>query len=542
MEGHPKFFILTFVIMVIILGLSGCATQTPQIAPPSISSTPEPEEGDTELFGKYPEASKAIKEAKRLCEQASFHWQQGDTKSALSELDKAYSILLTIDPKKYPDLAQPLEDLRFTIAKRILQVQTSKARGTKGIASPIPLTINRHVKEALDNFQGPLRDFFMRSYQRSLKYRPMIVQKLKDAGLPEELSWLPLIESGFNVRAFSPAKALGMWQFIASTGHKYGLKRDDWIDERMDPEKSTDAAIMYLKELHGLFGDWTTALAAYNCGEGNVLRVIRTQKIDYLDNFWDLYEKLPRETAFYVPQFIAVLHIINSPKTYNFELPSYGDKYEYETVEINKNISLNNLESACNFEEGVLVNLNPELRKYMTPPYSYQLKIPKGKKDIVLAAIQNITEYSEFASLQKNGKKSNGDAKALSNKKKSSSNIHVVKKGETLNSIAQQYNCDTNTLKKINGLKSESVRVGQGIKLPSKQVAQKQQINTPHTKYAQSSQTKGTTKITYKVKKGDSLYSISKKFGVSLSELMELNGLKDKSVYPGQVLIVKITG
>jgi len=539
MQGHSKFSAFCLLAMFILLFLSACATQTPQVAPPSYTS--EAEEGDAELFGKYPEASKAIKEAKRLCEQASQHWQAGDSKSALSELDKAYSLLLTIDTKKYPDLAQPLEDLRFTIAKRILQVQASKAKGTKGIASPIPMTMNRHVKEALDNFQGPLKDFFMRSYQRSLRYRPMIVQKLKEAGLPEELSWLPLIESGFNTRAFSPAKALGMWQFIASTGYKYGLKRDDWIDERMDPEKATDAAILYLKELHGLFGDWTTALAAYNCGEGNVLRVIRTQKIDYLDNFWDLYEKLPRETAFYVPQFIAVLHIVNSPKTYNFDFPPSAEQYEYEKVEINKSVSLSNLESACNFEEGVLVNLNPELRRYMTPPYSYQLKVPKGKKEVVLAAIENITEYSEVASIQKNGKRSNGDTKASSAKKETSANVHVVKKGETLNSIAQQYNCDTNTLKKLNGLKSENLRVGQRVKLPTKQVAQKQQGNAQQTKSSQSTQAKGT-KITYKVKKGDSLYSISKKFGVSLSELMELNGLKDKSVYPGQLLIVKRNG
>lgn len=187
------------------------------------------------------------------------------------------------------------------------------------------------------------------------------------------------------------------------------------------------------------------------------------------------------------------------------------------------------------------MNLNPELRRYMTPPYSYQLKVPKGKKEVVLAAIENITEYSEVASIQKNGKRSNGDTKASSAKKETSANVHVVKKGETLNSIAQQYNCHTNTLKKLNGLKSENLRVGQRVKLPTKQVAQKQQGNAQQTKSSQSTQAKGT-KITYKVKKGDSLYSISKKFGVSLSELMELNGLKDKSVYPGQLLIVKRNG
>jgi membrane-bound lytic murein transglycosylase D len=133
----------------------------------------------------------------------------------------------------------------------------------------------------------------------------MILEKLEAAGLPAELSWLPLIESGFKVKALSRARALGLWQFIPSTGYKFGLKRDQYIDERIDFEKSSDAAIAYLKELHNIFGDWSTVLAAYNCGEGRVLRVIRTQNINYLDDFWDLFGRLPFETARYVPRFLA---------------------------------------------------------------------------------------------------------------------------------------------------------------------------------------------------------------------------------------------
>jgi len=161
--------------------------------------------------------------------------------------------------------------------------------------------MNDHVAREIRSLQTVERNFFIDSYYRSGMYRPHIVAQMKKAGLPEDLSWLPLIESGFKVKALSRARALGLWQFIASTGYRFDLRRDRWVDERMDLERSTDAAINYLTTLHDLFGDWTTVLAAYNCGEANVLRVIRQQHVNYLDNFWDLYTRLPAETARYVP-------------------------------------------------------------------------------------------------------------------------------------------------------------------------------------------------------------------------------------------------
>src|SRR5690606_4924809 len=145
------------------------------------------------------------------------------------------------------------------------------------------------------SFTGREREFFLESYRRSGLYRPMIVEELRRAGMPEELSWLPLVESGFESRALSSARALGLWQVIPSTGHRYGLDRADWADDRMAPEKATRAAVGYLTDLHGLFGAWLTALAAYNRGETGVLRRIREQPVAYFDRFWDLYEQLPRE-------------------------------------------------------------------------------------------------------------------------------------------------------------------------------------------------------------------------------------------------------
>src|SRR3970282_2182076 len=163
-----------------------------------------------------------------------------------------------------------------------------------------------------------------------------MIKAFHEAGIPEEISWLPLIESGFKVRALSRSRALGLWQFIPSTGYKFGLKRNTWIAERLDPAKSTAAAIAYLKELHQIFGDWATVLAAYNCGEGNVLRAIRGQKTDYLDNFWDLYGRLPRETARYLLRFLTVLTVLKDPSKYGFTLDELDTPVPYELVSIDK--------------------------------------------------------------------------------------------------------------------------------------------------------------------------------------------------------------
>ena len=218
----------------------------------------------------------------------------------------------------------------------------------------------------------------MEAYKRSGLYRELITGELKKAGLPEELFWIPMIESWFKPRALSTARALGMWQFIRSTGYRYGLKQDKYVDERMDAVKSTQAAIRYLTELHRLFGDWTTALSAYNCGEMNVLRVIRAQKVDYLDNFWDLFNNLPYETARYVPRFIATLLIVQNPAKYGFDLPQPDPSLSYETVAMNTPIKLTSIAQKLELDQVLLVALNPELRHNSTPNYDYNLRVPVG--------------------------------------------------------------------------------------------------------------------------------------------------------------------
>jgi membrane-bound lytic murein transglycosylase D len=382
--------------------------------------------------------------ALELTDTAQEYWEDNDMDEAIESLDQAYALILKVPNN--PKYSQQKEDLRFMISKKIMELYASRQTTVKGNYNAIPMVVNDHVQREIQSFQTLERDFFLESYKRSGRYRGAMVKALKEAGLPEELSWLPLIESGFKIRALSRSRAFGLWQFIPSTGYKYGLRRNAWIDERLDPDKSTAAAIAYFKELHQMFGDWATVLAAYNCGEGSVARVIREQKVNYLDNFWDFYERLPRETARYFPRFLAVLAIINDPVKYGFTLDELDKPLSGETVTIERPVKLSAMAEKLDIDVEDLTALNPELRRDATPNTAYALKVPPGKGEAVLASLETLPKWSppkvEFV-------------------------VHRVRRGETLSLIALRYRTSAQRIMEANNLRSgRLLRVGQRLKIP----------------------------------------------------------------------------
>ncbi len=457
--------------------------------------------------------------ALELCKLSQDLWAEGDKDGAIKVLDDAYSLVLSVENSdEDPDIAQQKDDLRFLISKRVLEIHASRFRTTKGFKNAIPLTLNKYVQRELDLFMGKEKPFFLSSYKRSGRYRPMIVRELKKAGLPEELSWLPLIESGFKVKALSRARALGLWQFIPSTGYKFGLTRNIWVDERLDPEKSTRAAIAYLTELHEIFGDWSTVLAAYNCGERTVLKAIDKQKINYLDNFWDLYRRLPRETARYVPRFIATLLIIKDPEKYGFHLTDPDDPIPYETVHVAKQMQVSDIAKAIGISADTLAQLNPSLRYQVTPETGFELKVPKNYGKILLAKINDIPKWRP-------------PKPKYYPRKRHYLVKHRVKKGETLSLLAKRYHTSMKAIKRASRLRSNRIRIGQLIKIP-----------VSARRFASYKRTKKVKHRTYVVKRGDTLWDIARRYNVSVSRLRRVNKLSSNCLFIGQVLTIPRSG
>ena len=481
------------------------------LAADAFENNENPNENPDEKDTAFPKNIQALlDEALDLCQVSQDFWQNGELENALDALDQAYALILRVAPSDQTKLTQQKEDLRYMISKRILEIYASRNIVVNGSYNAIPRIMNKHVQEEIDRFtKGNEKEFFIESYKRSGRYRPYIVAALKEAGLPEELSWLPLIESGFKVKALSRSRALGLWQFIPSTGYKFGLKRDKFIDERMDPMKSTQAAIDYLKELHAIFGDWTTVLAAYNCGEGKVLNVIRRQNVNYLDNFWDLYERLPRETARYVPRFLATLHILDQPEMFGLSLTDVNMPFQYETVSISKQVHLKDVASSIGAEEEVLSDLNPELRYKICPEDGYPLKVPLDKSEILLTQLDKIPVAAP---------------------PRPAYVYHRVRPGETLSLIARRYRTSINGIMHTNNLRrSNYIVAGRLLKIPQRGYRYAAPT-IPMPKYGRS--------VVHVVKKGDSLWIIAKQYGTTTKMIQQLNHLPTTELHIGQVLTI----
>ena len=414
---------------------------------PAPAEEPAPEEEPAT------EAERVQREALEACQSADELLGRGEIEAAITAVDRAYALMLQLPANGDDTFLQTKEDIRVLAAELIDRAYRAGRRAPASASTSwdlaLPATDNQHVQREIQGFTTVEREQFLEGYRRSGLYRPMILERLERAGLPSQLSWLPLVESWFKVRALSRASALGMWQFISSTGVRYGLNRDAWVDERIDPEKSTDAAIAYLTDLHGLFGDWPKALAAYNCGEARVMRLSRPSSGEYLD-FWDLYEILPRETRRYVPRLLAALQIIENPGRYGVTLPEPDGPITALTIaRVERSVRLDRLDAALGLEAGTLAALNPELRRQATPKRAYDLRVPAGREEALLAQVGTLPEWTPPPAPRHA--------------------THRVRSGETLSVIAHRYGTSVSAIMRANGLASANrLRVGQRLRIPAK--------------------------------------------------------------------------
>ncbi len=502
--------------------------------------------------------------------------------------EKLFQELETIEKEKKP-----------TISTIEIPKDTSKSLvGEKPIVQApkeivIPLPENEKVKKNMAFLtkagkKGGKR-FFTKWLERSSKWFPMMRRIAAEEGTPEELIYLSMIESGMMPNAVSHASAVGLWQFIRSTGELYGLNAESsvWVDERRDPEKSTRAAMRHLRDLYGMFNKWHLALAAYNCGAGRVSRILKRYDADTAD-YWDISDRLPKETQHYVPIYVAAAKIALDPESYGFNTDSlnFHDKYDYDTYELTEPLSFNVIAKCSDTTVHAIRDLNPELIRSVTPldQESYVIKLPKNKKRLFSARLSTLTpeekepwiehqvsrgeslysiarEYGvsrkelavandlssprarlrtgtkllipmnkeEFLAEKKKEEEKRGETSAKKEeiKKSETAGVHAVQKGETLFSIAENYGVNIAKLKGLNDISNDNIKVGQKLIIPGneEQIAKNDEKETKYLKH--------------RVRRGESLYGIARDYGVNISSIKSLNKLASDRLYIGQILVIE---
>jgi membrane-bound lytic murein transglycosylase D len=388
-----------------------------------------------------------------------------------------------------------------------------------------PITVNSKVEGWIDYFTGRGRHHMERYLGRSSRYMPSMKEILKKNGLPEDLVFLALIESGFNMRARSRARAVGPWQFIKPTGKRYGLRVDSWIDERRDWIRSTEAAAKYLKDLYLMFESWYLAASAYNAGEYKILRAIEQVKSH---NFWRISQTkaIRRETKDYVPKLIAAAIIAKNPAKYGFEDVTFEQPLEFEVVNIDFSVSLATIAKMIDAPEDDLLDLNPELAHGVIPPSAgiTDIRVPIGTRVVVERAL---------ASLKGSGE--NVGAMPLQ---------HVVRRGDTFQSVANRYRIRKGDLAAANNMSpKEKLVPGSALVIPNRTVSSAARSTSSVVRKAAATESitedGGAFRI-HVVRRGESLWSISEKYRVSIPDLYRWNKLNNASkIMPGRKIKIK---
>jgi len=377
----------------------------------------------------------------------------------------------------------------------------------------LTVTSNERVEYWIDFLKGRNYERTKLWLERSGRYAPMIREQLRARGMPEDLLYLALIESGFSPRAYSRAHAVGIWQFIEETGRRYGLRVTSFLDERRDPIKSTKAALDYLEELYERFGSWYLAAAAYNTGENRVDRILRERAGGRRGDdalYWKIAPYLPRETRDYVPLMLAAGHIAKEPEKYGFKDLNYHPPLDFETVSVPGGTSLRVVAQAAEVPFSAVKDLNPQLVQAITPPGSdWLVRLPRGSGQVYAQNVEQVLAAERLAQVE-----------------------HRVRRGETLSHIAKRYGTTVSVLVEANaGIRPDRIRVGQRIRVPSR-------VQAAASAPAVSRAPRWTR---YRVRRGDSLWSISRRYGVTVRELQAWNGLgRNSRILVGQSLRIRV--
>jgi membrane-bound lytic murein transglycosylase D len=429
-----------------------------------------------------------------------------------------------------PSEAAPIDDLlknatTFPAPAADAATQAAVKADLQRNAHDIPIPDNAKILSYVEVFQGRLRDYIQESLERGAKYMPMIQNVFRAEGLPLDLAYIPIIESAFKTNALSKANAKGPWQFMKGTAQEHDLKVDWFIDERSDPEKATVAAAHYLKTLSDMFdGDWNLVLAAYNGGPG---RVSRAMKRSGIDDFWKLSASskyLPRETREYVPLILAAIIVGRNPAQYGFEV-AVADPTAYEKVVVPQAIDLRRVAEWAGTTVDEIQSLNPELRRWTTPVKypNYEVKVPVGSSDKVSAKLADASpeDFSTFK-------------------------WYTAKKGETLLTVARKFGVSRNDVADANDLSIKShLRPGQELiipRAPATTLAARTEHAAPSAvasrSIAEPADAPTVTEpkvvaVTYRVKQGDTLFSIAQFFDTTVAKIKSWNRLSSNRLSIG---------
>jgi len=454
---------ILLMLVVFTVVFSACATTGAFVPEPVETVPPVPKLTSPEPSPPTPAAA----DSAELYNQAHDMYIEGVELAQAQKYDEALALnnrlitlLLTPFDRAADDIiTKKIDSLFFEVC--LAQVRIGRVTGR---FAPVPIEenligiqFNEEVQRWLSYFTGPGRSGMQRYLARSTRYLPMIRKVLAEEGLPQDLAYLPIIESGFSPYAYSPAAAVGVWQFIPGTGRNYGLKIDDWVDERRDPAKATRAAARYLKDLHQLFNDWALALAAYNCGEGRVGGAIRAAGHQ---DYWNL--GLPAETTAYVPKFFAAVLIARDPELYGMYVTP-ETPLEVTPIKLGGVAAVKDLATFLNVPYEDFKAMNPELLGTHTPPKvpDYLVNVPTAQLEEINQRLATATVGNPYVAPQavaKIGKpQTSGGGGFIS---------YRVRKGDTLGKIARKYRTTVKMIQRYNRVNPTRLRIGQTLRIP----------------------------------------------------------------------------